>query len=176
MPERIYQFVARRVALKAYLSSDHLSPATGKTIACVISKNGAAFGNPAAGATNLTEIANGWYYVDLAALTDIGTQGPLIVRGTEGTIDPCEDRFQVIEPEARIFGSVTGSASTTTLADSALPTRPDNVYVGRVVIIDTGTVAGAAAAITGYVDATKILTFSPPMPSGLATSDKYRMI
>lgn len=92
--DRITQSVAKRVVLKAFLSSDHISPATGKTIAVVISKNGAAFGNPNAGATNATEIGNGWYYVDLDT-TDTGTLGPLVVRGTEGTIDPTEIAFSV---------------------------------------------------------------------------------
>jgi hypothetical protein len=78
----IYQSVAGRVLLKAFLASDHVTPATGKTIPVVISKNGGAFGNPSAGATNATVIGNGWYYVDLST-TDRGTLGPLIVRGTE---------------------------------------------------------------------------------------------
>lgn len=95
--DRISQSVAKRVVLKAFLASDHISPATAKTIAVVISKNGAAFGNPSAGATNATEIANGWYYVDLST-TDTGTLGPLIVRGTEGTIDATEIAFSVEAP------------------------------------------------------------------------------
>jgi hypothetical protein len=175
VPERIYQFVARRVLLKAYLSSDHLSPATGKTIPVQISKNGAAFANPAAGTVNATEIANGWYYVDLAAATDMGTQGPFIVRGTEGTIDPAEDRFQVVEPEARYFGSVTGSSSTTGFADSALPTRPDDTWRYRVIIVDSGTYAGAATDIKTYVDSTKLFTFTA-LPGALTAGDKYRIV
>lgn len=86
MSERIPKSTTSRIAFMAFLSSDHLSVATGKTIAITISKNGAAFGNPNAGATNATEIANGWYYVDLDA-TDTGTEGPLIIRGTSATID-----------------------------------------------------------------------------------------
>ncbi len=91
--ERISQSVAKRVPLKAFLAGT-VTAATGKTIAVVISKNGAAFGNPSAGATNATEIASGWYYVDLST-TDTGTAGPLIVRGTEGTIDATEIAFSV---------------------------------------------------------------------------------
>lgn len=111
MADRISQSVAKRVPLKAYLASDHLSAATGKTIAVVISKNGAAFGNPNAGATNATEIASGWYYVDLDT-TDTATAGPLIVRGTAGTIDDVEIEFSV---EGAIPANVTqfgGSAGT----------------------------------------------------------------
>jgi hypothetical protein len=92
--DRIDQSVAIRVALKAFLASDHIAPATGKTIAVVISKNGGAFGNPSAGATNATEISSGWYYVDLSA-TDTATAGPLIVRGTETDTDPVEIAFHV---------------------------------------------------------------------------------
>jgi hypothetical protein len=86
--ERIPQSVAKRVAFPAVLASDHYTIATGKTIAITISKNGAAFANPAAGATNATGIANGWYYVDLGT-ADTDTLGPLIVRGTEAT--PIDD-------------------------------------------------------------------------------------
>jgi hypothetical protein len=87
--ERLPQSIAKRVVLKAYLSADHISAATSKTIAVVISKNASAFANPSAGATNATEIANGWYYVDLST-TDTGTLGPLIVRGTCATCDDVE--------------------------------------------------------------------------------------
>lgn len=80
------QSVARRVVFKAYLSSDHITPATGKTIAIQLSKNGGSFADPAAGPTNATEIASGWYYVDLDT-SDTDTLGPLIVQGAEGTID-----------------------------------------------------------------------------------------
>src|SRR5512146_1241285 len=96
MPHRITPSVGLGVQLKAYLSTDHVSAATVKTIAVVISKNGAAFGNPSAGATNATEIANGWYYVDLST-TDTGTLGPVIVRGTVATVDDVEIVYQVVD-------------------------------------------------------------------------------
>jgi hypothetical protein len=90
------QSTALRVALKAYLSSDHVTEATGKTLAVVISKNGGAFGNPSAGATNATEIANGWYYVDLST-TDTNTLGPLIVRATAASVDSVEILFRTVD-------------------------------------------------------------------------------
>lgn len=96
MPVRIPQSVAIRVPLKAYLTSDHVSAATGKTIAIVISKNGAAFANPSGGATNAVEIGNGWYYVDLTT-TDTGTLGPVIVRGTSASVDDVEIPYQVVD-------------------------------------------------------------------------------
>lgn len=90
---RIDQSVAKRVAFKAYLSGT-ATPATGKTIAITISKNGGAFGNPNAGATNATAISSGWYYADLDT-TDTDTLGPLAVRGAEGTIDDVGVLFEV---------------------------------------------------------------------------------
>lgn len=95
MPHRIPQSVAIRVPLKCYLSSDHVSDATGLDPAITISLNGAAFGNPQAGATVATEIGNGWYYVDLGT-TDTGTLGPLVIRGTHATMDPTEIVYQVV--------------------------------------------------------------------------------
>ncbi len=95
MPERIPQSTAIRVPLKGYLSSDHISDATTLDPAVVISKNGAAFGNPQAGATVATEIASGWYYVDLGT-TDTGTTGPLIVRATHATMDNIEIVYHVV--------------------------------------------------------------------------------
>jgi len=82
----IPQSTAHLVVFKAFLSSDHVTEATGKTIAITISKNGGAFASPAAGATNATAIASGWYKVSLG-IADIDTLGPLIIRGAEGTID-----------------------------------------------------------------------------------------
>lgn len=67
MAERIPQSVAYLVVFRAFLSSDGKTPATGKTIAMTISKNGGAFGNLAAGATNATEITSGFYKFTLAS-------------------------------------------------------------------------------------------------------------
>jgi hypothetical protein len=87
MTERIPQSASKLVVFKAYLASDHVTEATGKTIAITISKNGAtSFSNPAAGATNATEMASGWYKVSLGT-TDTDTLGPLAVRGAVATID-----------------------------------------------------------------------------------------
>lgn len=84
---RLKQSTASQVVMfRAFLSSDHVSNATGKTIVIKISKNGAAFNDPNAGATNATEISAGWYKVTLDA-TDTATEGPLAVKGTEAAID-----------------------------------------------------------------------------------------
>jgi hypothetical protein len=47
------------------LTSDHVLPATGKTVSCFISKDGAAFA--ATATATATEISNGWYKVNLTS-------------------------------------------------------------------------------------------------------------
>jgi len=108
--------------MRAYLSADHISPATGKTIAVQISKNGAAFGNPSAGATNATEIGSGWYYVDLST-TDTGTLGPLVVIGTAATVD------QVDVPPFDVVKATTGG----------LTALPDTPVTSNASLITSGT-------------------------------------
>lgn len=106
MTERIPQSTAKLIVFKAYLASDHTSEATGKTIAITISKNGGAFGNPNAGATNATEISSGWYKVTLDT-TDTNTLGPLAIRGAVATIDD--------------FGALLEVAKATNAGFTALP-------------------------------------------------------
>jgi hypothetical protein len=110
MVNELLQSVAFRCVFKAYLSGTN-TPATGKTIAVVLSKNGGSFANPSAGATNATEIANGWYYVD-GSTTDSGTLGDLVVRGTEGTIDPAERLFRIVKATNRGATALPDAAAT----------------------------------------------------------------
>lgn len=110
--ERIVQSTAIRVPLSAVLSSDHASPATGKTIAVTISKNGAAFANPANGATNATEIGSGQYYVDLT-VADTATVGPLIVLGTASATDNVVALYDVVtaaSAAATVTSTVTAAS------------------------------------------------------------------
>jgi hypothetical protein len=73
------------------LSSDHISPATGKSPTVVISKNGAAFGSPAGA---VSELANGWYVVAGNA-TDSNTLGPILLHATEASSDPTDTVYVV---------------------------------------------------------------------------------
>ncbi len=139
MPERIPQSTAIRVPLQAYLSSDHVTPATGKTIAITLSKNGAAYGNPSGGATNATSIGSGSYYVDLST-TDAGTLGPLLVKGTEGTIDNIIAIYDVVADPIAV--------NVTQFGGHAVGLDSHN-YPG-VNIVDVG---GTAASVAGTVDA-----------------------
>lgn len=145
MAEHIVQSTAKRVAFKAYLASDSKTPATGKTIAMTISKNCAAYGNPSGGATNATEIGSGSYYVDLST-TDTGTLGPLLVKGTEGTIDQVDYAYEV-EVGVNV-ATVLGEApaSETTIAEAILITPSNKLAT------DTGGVVtvGVNTDKTGY--------------------------
>jgi hypothetical protein len=98
--------------MKGYLTIDHVSDAIGLDPAITISKNGAAFGNPSAGSSVLTEIGSGWYYFDLTT-TDTGTLGPLIIRATHATMDTIEMVYQVVDP-------VTMGASGITTIDTVV--------------------------------------------------------
>ena len=115
----IPQSTAYVVMFKAYLSSDHVTEATGKTIAITISKNGGAFGNPNAGATNATEVSSGWYKFTLDA-TDTGTIGPVAYRGAVATIDDVGVVLNVVSAVAdvniaKVNGvTVTGDGSAGT--------------------------------------------------------------
>ncbi len=114
----IPQSTAHLVVFKAFLDSDHVSEATGKTIAITISKNGGAFGNPAAGATNATEISSGWYKVSLGT-GDTDTLGPLAVRGAEAAIDDVGVWYQVVSATTggatNLDATVSSRASQTSL-------------------------------------------------------------
>lgn len=68
------------------LATDHVSPATGLTVAVTLSKAGAAFG-AAAGA--VAEIANGFYSVSLTT-ADTGTLGDLGFHCTGAGADPTD--------------------------------------------------------------------------------------
>ncbi len=111
------QSTGYRFVFKAYLSSDHLTPATGKTIAMVLSKNGAAFGNGSAGAGNAVEIGSGWYYYDYST-TDLGTLGPVIFRGTNADIDEAEKASYVVKATN---GGMTGIPDAAADAAGGLP-------------------------------------------------------
>ena len=99
MPQaEIPQGTTFRVTFKAYSSTDHVTPVTGKALTVLINKNHAGFTNPSAGAATATETplpSYGWYYYDLSA-TDTATTGPLIARASAPGIDDSEVVMQVV--------------------------------------------------------------------------------
>lgn len=179
MSERLPQSVARRVLLKLYLSSDHVSVATGKTLAVVISKNGSAFANPSGGATNATEIGLGWYYVDLST-TDTGTLGPLVVRGTAASCDDSEDRFLVVDPHNAGFDalpSVTGGAAGgVPLLDSDLAIGSKLKGVLTTLLTETSTGYLAAAFKKLFDVASPVLTAASVNQTGNAYGDTQLLV
>lgn len=150
MAERIPQSTTIRIPLQAYLASDHVSAATGKTIAVTISKNGGAYGNPSGGATNATEIANGSYYVDLST-TDTGTLGPIFVRATEATIDTIIVIYNVVKA-----------------TNGGLTALPDTAVTTNASLITSGTSTDQLSVSSGLVAVTGDLTST--MKSSVATA------
>lgn len=161
MAERIPQSATIRVPLLAYLLSDHVTRATGKTIAVTISKNGAAFGNPSAGATNAVEVSGGLYYVDLST-TDTNTLGPLAVNGAEGTIDTITTLYNV-NTDAALLATLTAYVDTEVAAIKAktdnLPTDPADasdiaaLFTALNTLLSTTGVALTAAERNAVADA-----------------------
>lgn len=98
---RLAQSTAYTVVFKLFLSSDHVTPATGKTVAVTISKAGGAFGNPNAGASNATEISGGWYKFALDT-TDTGTLGDMILVGTATACDTSDIAMSVVADSATL--------------------------------------------------------------------------
>lgn len=158
----IPQSTAYVVVFKAYLSSDHVTEATGKTIAITISKNGGAFGNPNVGALNATEISSGWYKFTLDT-TDTGTIGPVAYRGAVATIDDVGGWLNVVS-------ATTGGATNLDAAISSLsiPTANANAdaLLDRAAGVETGLTprqafrlmtANAAGKLSGAATATNTI-------------------
>lgn len=91
------QSTAYTVLQKLFLAGTN-TVATGKTAAVTISKAGAAFGNPSAGPSNATELANGWYYYVLST-TDTNTIGDLIVTFTASGCDAADRILPITTPD-----------------------------------------------------------------------------
>lgn len=145
----LYKSTASQVVmLKLFLSSDHVTAATGKTVAITISKAGAAFGNPNAGATNATEVSNGWYKVTLDA-TDTNTVGDLVVRGTATSCDDTERIFRVVLPSNFDVTSIdsNGRVDIIKIAGTTQTARD----IGASVLLSSGTGAGQISLSSGAV-------------------------
>lgn len=153
MQADILQSTSTTIVLKVYLT-DHVTPATGKTLAITISKNIAAFGNPSAGATNATEIASGWYYVTLST-TDTGTLGPLIVLGTASGCDNADQSYTVVKATNR---GMTGIPDAAANANGGLPILSSSAttlaYTVSTVTTVTNQLTAAAIATGVWQDAT----------------------
>ncbi len=141
----IHQSVSRVVLLKLF-DTGTTTASTGKTVAVTISKNGGSFGNPSAGSTTATEIANGWYSVTLST-TDTNTLGDLVVRGTATGCDASERLFAVVDAVRRGMTSLPNAAAG---ANGGLPLGDGS---GRVLLqpTQTGVVIPTVTAVTNGV-------------------------
>lgn len=176
MPERIPNAAAKTVVFRAISSTDHFTPTTGKTIAITISKNGGAFGNLNAGATNATEMTSGFYKFTLDT-TDTGTDGPLAWRGAGTGIDDTGDVFEVVNStnagftalpneiaDAILARNVSGGSSTGRTVKQALHVLRNKVTVsgGTMTVYDTDDASSSwTASVTGTEGADPITTIDP---------------
>lgn len=114
------------VPLYMVLSTDHITPATSKTVSVTLSKNGAAFG-AAAGA--VSELSSGVYTLAGHA-TDTDTLGPLVVLATASGCDPYLVELTVVafDPFAATnLGLTNFDATVSSRLASASYTTPPTV-------------------------------------------------
>ena len=153
----LLQSTSQIIKFRAFLASDGKTPATGKTIAITISKNGAAFGNPSAGATNATELSSGWYYFT-ASTTDTNTLGAFAFRGAQADIDDVGRDYRVkLVPTipdnttiALIYALLQLTDSDVASIESRIPaalTSNGNMKSSLLEIISTTLTEGAAGRI-----------------------------
>jgi hypothetical protein len=157
MAERIPNGVAKKIVFRAIASADHFTPATAKTIAITISKNGAtSFSNPAAGATNATEMASGFYKFDLGT-GDTDTNGPLAWRGAGTGVDDVGD---VVEVVAATNAGFTGVPAAVAGASGGLIINGSNTGAVTLNGLTTGALATSNVAITGTLSTSGTTTFN----------------
>ena len=185
------------IPLQAYLSSDHVSPATGKTIAITLSQNGGGYANPSGGATNATEIGSGSYYVNLSA-TDTGTLGPLFVQGTSSGVDNVIAIYDVVNANngglayldaaistrtkpADTQAAVTTVTTTTNLTNA--PTSGDftatmKTSLNAATPASVGSVTGSVASVLtgGLVDLTTTTYPESSVPVGATATLKDMLV
>lgn len=157
------------------LSSDHVSPATGKTVTVNLSKAGGAF---AAAGGVVTEVSNGWYKIALTT-TDTNTLGDLVFDCTATGCDNTDFADQVVafDPTNANLGLTNVSANVAqwlgvavTADASNLPNVNVKDYNGTVVSAQpyTGTPPTAAQiATTVWQDLTAGSDFSTAGSIGL---------
>ncbi len=156
MQADILQSIAFTWVFKLYLT-DHITPATGKTVAVTLWKfgDGAAFSNPSVGASNATEIANGWYKFT-SSTTDTGALGPIIWLGTCTGCDNADQSYQVIKATN---GGMTGIPDAAAGANGGLPILSSSAT----------TLAYTVSTVTTTTTATN-LTNLPSIPANWLTA------
>lgn len=148
---RLAQSTAYTVVFPVFLSSDHVTAATGKTVAITLSKAGGGFGNPNAGASNATEISGGWYKFALDT-TDTGSLGDLVILGTATLCDIAMDRAQVVSATSGGYTNLDVASSTLATAANLSTLQTSATAIKGKTDSLTFTIAGQADANIQYVN------------------------
>jgi hypothetical protein len=131
---------ARPLLFLLVSSTDHTTPATGKTPTVTLSKNGAAFASPAGA---VSEVGSGWYQVAGNA-TDAGTLGPLLLHATATGADATDVFYEVVA-----FDPTDAAGLGLSRLDAAVSSR--STYAGGAVASVTGNVGGNVVGSVGSV-------------------------
>lgn len=141
------------VTMPMYLSSDGKTEAGSALSPTVtISKNGAAFANPNAGASTATTVGNNVYKFTLAT-QDSNTLGDLWVRFTEATCDPVQRLLVVVKATNGGLTALPDTAVTTNASLLTSGTGTDQIQsLAGIVSSDMKKILGSASAgAVGYV-------------------------
>lgn len=158
--------------------TDRFTPKTGLTPTVKVSKNGGAMATRNS-ATATAHDADGYYTVELNA-TDTGTVGRLRVMYTDAAnIVPVVHDFMVLSAGAydekfRTATALQGAAATTATLDSGA-SATDDLYIGQVLLITSGTGVGQARRIIDYVGSTKIATVDQSWATIPAAGSTFRL-
>jgi hypothetical protein len=149
------------------LASDHLTPATGKTVSVTLSKNAAAF---AAAAGAVTEIGNGWYALAGNA-TDRNTLGDLLLRATASACDETPGKLVIVpyDPFARVDANVNQWAGTTVPAPATAGVPKVDVWY----MVGDGPAAVGLAGVGGQYAANSVVPASLSASERNAIADAY---
>lgn len=152
------------------LSSDHLTPATGKTVTVTLSKNGAAFG-AASGA--VTEVSSGVYKLAGNA-TDTNTLGSLLVLATATACDPYLVEYTIVAHDPFAAGVTVTTNNDKTgygLADGAITEA--KIATGAIDedAIADGAINAATLTTSTYDAITANLTASPNIANTAQIAD-----
>lgn len=160
------------VTIPMYLSSDHVTEAGSALSPTVtISKNGAAFANPNAGASTATTVGNNVYKFTLAT-QDSNTLGDLWVRFTEATCDPGQRLLVVVKATNGGLTALPDTAVTTnaSLLTSGTGTDQLAVSAGKVLLQATQTGVTIPTVTTVTDKAGYSLAITPPTSAAIATA------
>ena len=146
---------------------------TGSSKQCTVSPNWAT--NP--DATSEYEIVQG-----VASVIGWGSSHSVVFHNGQPTVNAerIDGSTAAADALVALFGtnSTSGTADSgtvSTLVDSVL-TEGDDVWIGALLLITSGTNVGCAAEVTDFVASTDTITFTPDMPSAIDATSAYRLI